>query len=111
MNIVKKKYGEWTNVINLDENYCIKCQDYRQLIKVLKFFEEHTDYVYDDTREHVSSNRSFNQDIMPTYIITNFLTETLYTTPVKPYENIKLTYSTAFLDQMNYKLEINWLNC
>lgn len=109
MILLKKKNEKWMKIVSLDKSYCIKCQSKKEFIKVLKFFEEHTLYRYDDTKEYVSSNREFSDDSSmynPVYIITNKKEQLLYTSPIQSLNpsKYKEVYSTAFIQQMNVKL-------
>ena len=98
MDIIKRTSdNKWSKIIKLNENYCIKCQTKDQLLKVLKFFEDYTQYKFEDTKERVSTTRPFS-DSCPTYIITDHRTETLYTSLINPFSSMP-TYSTAFLQQ------------
>lgn len=108
MEIIKKqKNNQWHKKIKFERRWLIKCQDYEQLKKVLKFFEDYTDYVYEDTKEKVSSKRKFSDslDMYPTFIVTDYENETLYTSPINPLSRTP-TYSTAFLIQMNAKIKL-----
>lgn len=108
MNLLKKKNNKWVKIIKLEKSYTIKCQDKDQFFKVLKFFEEHTGYVFEDTKEPVSVNRTFSDlDYMyePVFIVTNVDNETLYTSPIGSSTRLP-TYSTAFLQQMKLKTEL-----